>query len=386
MAAEISIVPSKQEILEREKRWRVPAGIAAVAGVAVLMASLASLGAGTRLAERLVNADGEHGRLLSGGIGQLIGWSLLAIPLGYLYRAASARSARVRPGLIGLVIAAPIIFGLGLLASAGATIEASENYVENGPAAIEKCLAEKDSEAEPDADRSKAGSEAGEKPGKNAAKDGKADEAANQGENAGNAADKDAADEDAGKDGEETKSPRTECEDQVAEEAQTGARLASWSMILVLFGMIGFSASVVYTTLWARRTGLMTRFWGALGIALGAVFILQLFSMLLLGWFVYLGLMLIGWIPGGRPPAWEAGEAVVLPPSGGLFGGAKPEEEDEDGAVDEWGEPIEGSSEELPPSGEGTSAPPAQDAPEAPELPGEGGSPDRPRKRKKRNG
>ena len=40
------------------------------------------------------------------------------------------------------------------------------------------------------------------------------------------------------------------------------------------------------------RTGLLTRFWGSLGMALGAVsFIFFQFALL---WFVYLGLLLLG--------------------------------------------------------------------------------------------
>ena len=60
---------------------------------------------------------------------------------------------------------------------------------------------------------------------------------------------------------------------------------------------------MVYTCLYAMRTGLLTRFWGSLGMALGAVsFIFFQFALL---WFVYLGLLLLGRVPGGQPPAWE---------------------------------------------------------------------------------
>ena len=68
---------------------------------------------------------------------------------------------------------------------------------------------------------------------------------------------------------------------------------------------------MVYTCLHAMRTGLLTRFWGSLGMALGAVsFIFFQFALL---WFVYLGLLLLGRVPGGRPPAWESGEAEPWP-------------------------------------------------------------------------
>ena len=64
---------------------------------------------------------------------------------------------------------------------------------------------------------------------------------------------------------------------------------------------------MVYTCLHAMRAGLLTRFWGSLGMALGAVsFIFFQFALL---WFVYLGLLLLGRVPGGRPPAWAVGRS-----------------------------------------------------------------------------
>ena len=33
-------------------------------------------------------------------------------------------------------------------------------------------------------------------------------------------------------------------------------------------------------------------------------------------WFLYFALLVAGWVPGGRPPAWAAGEAVPWPTPG----------------------------------------------------------------------
>jgi hypothetical protein len=62
------------------------------------------------------------------------------------------------------------------------------------------------------------------------------------------------------------------------------------------------------------RVGLLTRFWGSLGIALAAVSIF--FFQFALLWFVYLGLLLLGLVRGGRPPAWQSGEAEPWPTPG----------------------------------------------------------------------
>jgi hypothetical protein len=69
---------------------------------------------------------------------------------------------------------------------------------------------------------------------------------------------------------------------------------------------------MIFINLWAQRVGLLTRFWGSLGIALGAAMIIIL-PVALLGivlWFMALGMMLLGIGRGGRPPAWEAGVAI----------------------------------------------------------------------------
>ena len=78
-------------------------------------------------------------------------------------------------------------------------------------------------------------------------------------------------------------------------------------------GVLGFVFGTVYTSLWAMRTGLLTRFMGTLGMALAASLVLlaQAFSLLaLMLWFVYLAVIILDKVPRGRPPAWDAGEAV----------------------------------------------------------------------------
>jgi hypothetical protein len=52
-------------------------------------------------------------------------------------------------------------------------------------------------------------------------------------------------------------------------------------------------------------------------MALGAAsFVIATFFFLTLLWFVYLAFLLIGRVPGGRPPAWESGEAIPWPTPG----------------------------------------------------------------------
>jgi hypothetical protein len=78
-------------------------------------------------------------------------------------------------------------------------------------------------------------------------------------------------------------------------------------------GAIAFTVIVIYTALWATRTGLLPRFTGTLGMALAASSLLFSFIAIpaLSVWFGYVAAMFINRVPKGRPPAWDAGEAMA---------------------------------------------------------------------------
>lgn len=317
---------SKSQILEREKRWTLIAGIASVMGVAIILASYGESSAAVRaasgLAESLREVDGARSTLLIASIGQFLGWSLLAVPLAFVFKAAAARSPRVRPGLIGVVVAAPILIGAGGLLSAGSILQAATDFKDVDRAAIERCAAEKEEERE-DADA---------------------------------------------EEGEEAEDPFTECEDEAARDIRTNTSLAPLETGIGIAGLLGFTVAVIYVSLWGMRTGLLSRFWGSLGIALGAVF--AFFTLFTLIWFIYIGLLLAGWVPGGRPPAWASGEAEPWP---------KPGEQDSDEDV------IEGTASEVDPDRDEieTGQPPAGAPGAEPDGPDDGSGGER-RKRKKR--
>jgi hypothetical protein len=106
----------------------------------------------------------------------------------------------------------------------------------------------------------------------------------------------------------------TKLDDDEAQAALDDSPLRSLTLGLGFGGRLGLAVSLVYTCLYAMRVGLLSRFWGSLGMALGvASFLILQFTLI---WFIYLGLLIVGWIPGGRPPAWAAGEAVPWPAPG----------------------------------------------------------------------
>jgi hypothetical protein len=298
---------SKQEVLAFEERWSRPAGSAALAAIVLVVVSqIVGLGIGgnSGTAEQLVEVDKHAGAEIISSILLALGFALLAGPLYFLFRAARARSDRVRRQLVGVVIAGPLFFAAAFVVVGFVTVDGSESFVENKLPALEREHVKLDSD--------------------------KADEKA---------------------------------EDTLSERA-----LAGLGTGLKFAGLLGLIVGMAYTALWAMRVGLLTRFWGSLGIALAVVSVLGIFLYFTLLWFVYLGLLFLGRVPGGRPPAWLSGEAAPWPTPGekaaaemqpppGIPGGeASPGEEasqSEDSRPSE-GEALDGDDAPEGPSGEAT--------------------------------
>lgn len=115
-------------------------------------------------------------------------------------------------------------------------------------------------------------------------------------------------------------------DENCVEDLFTEDSLFSVAVGLSIAGRLGLGIGLVYTCLWAMRTGLMTRFLGTFGMAVGVISVIfnPLFAFVFM---VGLGLLYLGWVPRGRPPAWEAGEAIPWPPPGRR---PEPPEEDEE--------------------------------------------------------
>ena len=104
--------------------------------------------------------------------------------------------------------------------------------------------------------------------------------------------------------------------DKVAQNVISDQTLSSPAAGAYLAGALGFAIAMAYTCFHAMRVGLLTRLWGALGAALGVASIFPQFFQFALLWLVYLGLLIGGWSPRGRPPAWAEGKAVPWPTPG----------------------------------------------------------------------
>lgn len=278
----MSPLPSRDAVLERERRWATPVALACFVALGLLIAAtvIVSAVSGDGEAEILQEVDAHRSDVTISSILQAGGLVLLLFPLVYLFRAAQARSDQVRGQLIGLVVAAPLFLAGGALLNAVATEEAATDFLAGQSSSS---LSVKEAGRECQSDR----------------RDDKAkfrEEFA-----AGRAGLGDCAAE--------------KVADDEASNAVSDASTRGIATGLGLGGRLGLAFALAYSCLWAMRTGLLTRFWGSLGIALGVAALL-LFIQFTLLWFLYFGLLVLGWVPGGRPPAWAAGEAIPWPTPG----------------------------------------------------------------------
>jgi hypothetical protein len=83
---------------------------------------------------------------------------------------------------------------------------------------------------------------------------------------------------------------------------------------LGLSGALALAFATIMIAQNAMRVGLLTKFLGILGIVVGALYVLGMVfplgtDVIRLFWLIAVGLVILGWWPGGRGPAWESGEA-----------------------------------------------------------------------------
>ncbi|HEY6731271.1 MAG TPA: hypothetical protein VI039_09625 [Solirubrobacterales bacterium] len=284
--------------------------IATFAAVVLIIASLfVDNVSGGGDAEVLRSVDAHSGSATLSGLMRAVAFALLAFPLLYLFRAVRARSERVRGQLIGLVVIAPIFLGLSSGVAVVAQQEAADEFLAGE---AKSTLTQKEAKEDCVEERQDEGNDF-------------------------------LVDEYEPAKGE---SPLRACEEDKIEEdqasnARTEASFTPFATGLGIAGGLGFVIALFYSCLWAMRTGLLTRFWGSLGMALGVAALFGLMPFVLL-WFLYFGLLLLGRLPGGRPPAWEAGEAIPWPTPGEK---AAAELEPEDG----WEESAEDDGEDEGP-------------------------------------
>ncbi len=337
-----------RHLAESEARWMRPAGIFALAGVLLIVIStLLRQSAGpvdgvTEAAKLRQYAELGNGAVIGDAIA-LVGLLLLIVPLYFLFQAAAARAPKVRRGFVVFIVLGPLLLGIQGLVGTIARESAGEKYVEEYPTAI---ASENREPAESGGDGNGGTTTSGTTTS-GTTTSGTTTSGTTTGSDSDSAS---------------GQSPREKRANEIIDDSKT-LQLAA---VMGLVGALGFVFAMVYTSLWSFRVGLLTRFWGTLGMALGValVFLGSLGFLGLLIWFAALGMMFIGFFPGGRPPAWAAGMAIPWPkpePRGG--GGRGASDQTVEGSGREVEEPAlpEGTEASTPDSDEPPT--PGQDSP-----------------------
>jgi hypothetical protein len=298
---------SRQQILDFQARWMRLAGIAAILGAALLVASIAvgSVGSADDTAERLELYQDHAGRLALASVISGLGLLLLTVPLYFVFRSALARSDRMRGFLGPLIVIGALLVGVqGVMISLGLK-DASDHYVD-GVAAVE-------ARAQQEANQ-------GQQP--------QAKPQANGTTTAGAAPARTAEER------------ISDARDDFAEDEINDSSKVRTATPIGLIGGLALIGGAVYTLVWAMRTGLLTRFMATIGMVFIAALILipSLGPIGMILWFAVLGLMLAGWWVRPLPPAWAAGEAIPWPRPGEEVG--PPPGERPPGAVEGGGREV----------------------------------------------
>jgi hypothetical protein len=295
-------LPSKQELLDFQARWMRPAGIAAILGALIFAISLPLQPSvsGDNDAERLTEFH-QHSTQLVIGQGVLIGIGLLFfIPLLYvLIRSAQGRTDRIPRAMVALAFVGPILFSVSGFVVALGLNDAASKFVDQAPAKEQQ--ARQQAAAAPKATTTTQATTT-----TSATSTGQGSKTTTQGTTTTTTTPAQAV---------------SKARDDLASHVIDDTSLLQVGSLARFLGLLTLVFAMIYIPLWAMRTGLLTRFWGTLGLALGVSIILVpvgIFGLVL--WFAAVGLQIAGWWPGPLPPAWAAGEAIPPPPRGGGLG------------------------------------------------------------------
>jgi hypothetical protein len=329
-------LPSKQEVLAFQARWIRRAGWAALAACFIVAGSIVYQHAGLSFpsansdADQLAFFHAHEGRLIGSSVIQGIGFMFFVGPLLFLFRSAAARSVRVRRAFTALIVLGPIAFGLGLVLSAIGTSQSARNFVRQEPAAVQRARQEAATGAGTAAPVKK-----GAPKGTTTAQATATAAQTNTIVVATTTRTVTATTPSGGTTTTTVPAGKPLTQDQAGSVARENLadHLNRHTTMLIIgglvstIGVLGMVFGMVYTSMWCMRLGLLTRFWGALGIAFGLFLVIPIFPPIpgLVLFFAAIGLMFLGVWPRPLPPAWAAGEAIpwqrpaedLGPPSGG---------------------------------------------------------------------
>lgn len=325
---------SREQIIERERRFARPAAIAAFFAAALLIAGVVArlqLPNESSAGDQLIAFSTHHQAMTVSSTLEALGFVLASVPLVYLFLAAAARSPRVRPALVILCVLGPILFAVQTVLVSDALKSAGDDFaaqrssepkhdlkflqsaIDSKPDSIAKVTVYNDADAaEVETSDGSFYSVAFPASAEQPLLDKLDKEGIDTSEDSG------------GKVG-----------DAFANHLALDSSAYKTAGNLVLPAGLTMIFAVVYPALQAFRVGLITRMGSTMGaIAAAALIILPIAPALLGFWFSWLGLTFLGRAPRGRPAAWDAGVAIPW-----LRPGQEPAPE----------QPIEGVAQEVDP-------------------------------------
>jgi hypothetical protein len=334
-------VDEKSKIFAFQRRWLTPAGVSSILAAALIVVSgvltRAGLSTPSNNADQLELYQHHSARLLDAQIVTSVGLALLAIPLYFLYRSALLRAEKMRGFLLPLVIIGPLLLGVqGVFLSVGLK-DASDTYTTKLPAA--QASARQGAESAQKRQQTGSAKAATTTVATTTA-------ATTTTSNASTGRTTPTTNQAAPPPGQAAANARKD----LANDTINDTTAIKVSNALGFLGALIMLAGSIYALVWVRRTGLLTRSWAVIGIAvIVALFVIPAVGPIgIVLWFAITGLMLARLWPRPLPPAWEAGEAIPWPRPG----------EDLGPPMAERGESstVEGSGREIsePPLPEGT--------------------------------
>jgi hypothetical protein len=128
---------SPEQVVERERRLATPAAIAAFAGLACYVVSVViEQGTGVKTDGpenlQLLSFDEHSGTLLLATVIRSFGFIAMALPLYYIFRAAQARSERVRSEMVAFAFAGPAILAAQGIVAWAASRGISRDFIDAG--------------------------------------------------------------------------------------------------------------------------------------------------------------------------------------------------------------------------------------------------------------
>ena len=127
---------ARERIIERERRWARLVGVVALGETVLMFAPFLAqvqIPAEDTTSAQFHAFDSHRGAIATFSLLAAFGFLFMIGPLLYLFRAAQARSPRVRAAMVGFVFIGPVLMAGQAIVNWVAVLEIPSDFVEQGP-------------------------------------------------------------------------------------------------------------------------------------------------------------------------------------------------------------------------------------------------------------